>query len=154
MNNKSIILIAIVIVIVAIVGFVSYNPFASADNQVKVGAATFTMPEGFHVGTDYNNETNITNGYDTVLLEDCGNDNISKYIKQYIKFKKSKDNTTKVKTQNFTVDDTVVYKVYPVNHTSTVHYWFKHDGEVYHMHNPNVGENFEKIVIDLIRSVK
>ena len=153
MNNKSILVIAVVIVIVAIVGFASYNSFAGA-NQVKVGAATFTMPEGFHLGTDYRNDTNITNGYDTVLIRDCGSDNISKYIKQYTKYKKSKDNTTKIKIKNFTVDDTVVYKGYPVNHTSELHYWFEHDGEVYLIYNWKFGNNFEKIATDLIRSVK
>ena len=152
MNKKSILVLVVVIVIVVIAGYVSYNHFGSADNQVKVGAATFTLPEGFHVGTIYKNYTNITNGYDRVYIKDCGSDNISKYIEKHVDYKS--ENNTKVKIKNLTVNDTVIYKCYPVNHTSDVCYWFEHDGDVYLLRNWKASNNFEKIVTDLVINVK
>ena len=154
MNQKSILIILAVIIIVAIGGFVSYNQFSAAGNNVEVGSAIFSLPDGFNVGPNHKNDTNITNGYDTVLVRDCGSDNVSKYIKKYIINEKYKDNTTKIKLKNFTVDNTVVYKAYPVNHTSDVRYWFEHNGEVYLFYHWNASDNFENIVTDLIKSVK
>ena len=125
------------------------------NNQVKVGAATFTVPEGFQVGSlNKHNDTNITNGYDTVFIKDCGNDNITKYTKEYAKYLKSKDNTTKVKTKNFTVGDTVVYKVHAANQTSNLHYWFEYNGEIYSIYSWSASDNTDKIVTDLIKSIK
>ena len=145
----------VIVILIAAVGYFGYNQYIVKDKHVKVGAATFTLPEGYHVGTlNKNNDTNITNGYDAIFLRDCGNDNITKYIKNFVKLKKSKENTTKVKVKNFTVDDTIVYKVYSANNTSNVHYWFEHNGEVYTIYSWSASRSTDKIVTDLIKSVK
>ena len=155
MERKSILIAVVIILLVAIIGYLGYNQFVANDNQVKVGAATFTLPDGFHKGTPLKNgDTNITNGYDDFFIKDCGKDNITKYPKKYVKSIEKKDNTTKVKIKNFTVNDTVVYKASIVNKTSNVHYWFDYNGEVYLIYSWSANKNFEKIVTDLISSVK
>lgn len=130
----------------------AFNQFSNPSNQVKVGNATFTLPEGFHEGTiTEEGYTNITNGYDTYIIRDNGADNTTKYVKQYVK-NKQKDNIT-VHVKNFTVNDTVVYKASLTNHTNVAHYWFDYNGEVYSITTANANKNTNKFVTDVISSV-
>ncbi|WP_406532112.1 hypothetical protein [Methanobrevibacter sp.] len=150
MEKKSILMILVILVLIFITG-----ASASADfnTQAKVGSSTFDLPNGFHtVDSDKSDLVNITNGYDTLLLKECGTDNITKYVKTYVKNLKEDNKTVKVK--NFTVDDIMVYKSVVVNDTDNLHYWFNHDGKVYVCYTHNGNDKTDSIVKDLIKSSK
>ena len=78
----------ILIIILVIVGLMVFYQHNDSKNQIKVGATSFTLPEGFYQGSMNDaNDYNITNGYDTLFLKECGNKNISKYINEYKNYK-------------------------------------------------------------------
>ena len=153
MNKKTILMIFIIIILIAIVGLVAFNHLnigASQGNQVKVGQATFNLPEGFkETASNKSGYNNITNGYDTFLIKECGNDNITKYVKTY---KKQAERTNKtVHVKDFNINDTVVYKA-TSDQSKSVHYWFTVNGTVYTCYSWSNDKNMENILNNLISS--
>lgn len=151
MEDKSKLLIAVIFILLIILGFIVLNQQVNnSKNQVKVGATTFSIPNGFYEGSlNSDGDVNITNGYDTFFLKECGKGNMTKYIKDY---KNYKNNTTKnMSITNFTVDNTLVYKSTMLNESYIIHYWFKHDGIVYSMYTWSGNKKSDTIVSDLIK---
>lgn len=152
MKKKSILVILVIIILLAIAGAYALNQPNDSDTQVKVGSATFNLPNGFHsVASDKDDVVNITNGYDTLLLKECGEKNITKYTKSYVK--NAKDKNLSVQMKNFTADNVVVYKSKLVNNTKNIHYWFEHDGNVYTCYTYDGNDNTDNVVVDLIKSL-
>ena len=152
MEKKSILIILIIIILIAVAGFFAYNHFNTAAhaNQVKVGQATFNLPEGFkETASNKSGFNNITNGYDTFLIKECGNDNVTKYIKTYKKQAERANKTIHVK--DFNVNDTTVYKA-TSNGTQATHYWFTINGTVYTCYSWSDDNNMENILKNLIET--
>ena len=89
----------------------------------------------------------MTNGYDRFLIKECGNDNATKYAKQYKKQAEQSNKT--INSKKFNVNEIVVHKV-TVNETKGKHYWFNINGTTYTCWGS--GNNMDKIVTDLIQS--
>ena len=152
MNKKSIVAILLIIILLLIIGFMAFNQFNNSENQIKIGNATFILPDGFHEGTPNKaGDINITNGYDTLFLKECGKDNITKYTKQYVKNKQK--NNISVHMKKFTVDDAVIYKSSITNKSNSVSYWFNYNNEVYSIYCWSANKNTDKIVTDIITSL-
>ena len=151
MNKKLIVAILVIIILLVIIGFTDLSQFYNSQNQINVGNDTFILPDGFHEGTPKNEYTNITNGYDTIFLKECGADNITKYTKQYIKNKQN--NNTSVHMKKFTVNDTLAYKASLDNNPNAVRYWFNYNDKVYTIYSLNANNNTDKIVKDIIRCI-
>lgn len=150
MEKKYILIIIIIIVLIAIPLAVIYT---DSSNQVQIGSNTFKLPQGFKVvDSSKSDVVNITNGYDTIYLKECGDNDITKYVNKYVK--DIKDNNKTAKTKNFTVDNVIVYKSTVVNNTHTIHYWFEHNGKVYTCYTYDANKNTEDIVTDLIKNSK
>ena len=140
MNKKSIVAILLIIILLLIIGFMAFNQFNNSENQIKIGNATFILPDGFHEGTPNKaGDINITNGYDT------------KYTKQYVKNKQK--NNISVHMKKFTVDDAVIYKSSITNKSNSVSYWFNYNNEVYSIYCWSANKNTDKIVTDIITSL-
>ena len=153
MNKKTILLIIIIILLIAVGGFFAYkhlNTASAQNNQVKVGQATFNLPEGFkETASNKTGYNNITNGYDTFLMKECGSDNITKYVKAYKKHAEKYNKTVNIK--HYTVNDTVVYKS-TSNQSKSIHYWFTINGTVYTCYSRSNDENMENILSNIISS--
>ena len=153
MEKKSILMILIIIILVVVIGAFAYNQFSGQNTQLKVGSSTFNLPDGFYeVNSSMPDVVNISNGYDTFLLKECGNDDATKYAKKYVK--DVKDNNQSAIIKNFTVDDVVVYKSSIVNNTHNFHYWFNHNGKAYTIGTYQGSNNMDNIVKDLIKKSK
>ena len=149
MEKKSILMILVIIILVVVIGTFAFNLSTASNTQVKVGSSTFNLPDCFYeVNSSKPNVVNITNGYDDAYLKECGDKNITKYVKKYADDIKESNKTVKIK--NFTVDNVVVYKCV-VNNTNKIHYWFNHDGKVYTCYTYKGSNNMDDIVTDLIK---
>ena len=154
MEKKFGLIILIVILFLAIFGFMFFNQYNNAENQIKVGNTLFNLPEGFHQGTaNKANDINVTNGYDTLFFKECGDSNITKYIKEYKNYKHEENNTTIDNINNFTVKNIVVYKSTVVNESSSIHYWFDYNNKTYSIYTWSANGNCDSIVKDIVNNL-
>lgn len=150
MNKKSILIIAIALILV-VIGFMAFTTDNSS--QVRVGDALFELPTGFHEGTPNSaGDVNITNGYDTVFIKEYNQSNITKCINSYKNYKKTTNNS--VKLSNSSIGDTEVYKSTLANQSNAIHYWFVYKDKVYSIYSGKDSSNIEDIAPDLIKSLK
>ena len=137
-----------------IVGLMVFYQHNDSKNQIKVGATSFTLPEGFYQGSMNDaNDYNITNGYDTLFLKECGNKNISKYINEYKNYKNRGTDNKSVILNNFTVNKIVVFKSTIVNESSNFHYWFNYNNKTYSIYTLNGNSNSDNIVKNILNSL-
>lgn len=149
MDKKLIVIIGIILLLVA--GSITFYSFSNQENTVKVGDATFQMPDGYHVEDSKNkNVTNLTNGNENICIKEYGDKNLEKFINSYIN--QSEKNNKTVKISNFTVGKTLVYKS-NLNNSSTVHYWFVKNNKTYTIYSWDKNPEIDSITIKLIESV-
>lgn len=148
MDKKWIALICIIILLV--VGLIAYTSFMNQGTKVKVGDATFKMPDGYHLGNSDKNMANLTNGTKNIYIKKYDDKNVKKHIDSYIN--QSKQNNKTVKISNFTVGKTLVYKS-NLNNSSTVHYWFVKNNKTYTIYSGDKNPEIDSITIKLIESV-
>lgn len=149
MNKKGIIyiLIIILIMLVAIIGVMGYF-----HNHIKVGDAYFTLPEGYKcvANGEYTNITNDNNEY--IILDYNNTNDLKKVINDYVKY--NEDHNLSLSLYNITIGEYTVYKSIMNNDTQIVHYWFIYNDQTYQIYTRSANSNSEKIISDLISSVK
>lgn len=150
MKKKSTFVILIIIVLI-IIGTFTFSQLNNFENKIEVGNATFTLMEGFHKGTDYMGDVNITNGYDTLFLKELKSNNITKNMEDY-KILKEKENKT-VNFSKFKVNNIEVYKSSSKTEITTFHYWFEYKNKGYTIYTWSGNSNTDKIVSDLIKTL-
>lgn len=149
MEKKWIALICIIILLV--IGSITFYSFANQDNKVKIGDTSFQIPEGYHVdNSKSNNVTNLTNGKHDIYIKMYDDKNIKKHINSYIN--QSEENNKSVKISNFTVGKTLVYKS-NLNTSSSVHYWFVKNNKTYTIYSWDKNPEIDSITIKLIESI-
>ncbi|WP_405305364.1 hypothetical protein [Methanobrevibacter sp.] len=148
MNKK--ILLIIVLLVCVVAGFFIFN-FAGAQNYVNVNNAEFMVPEGYQV-IDQNYSVNLTKGDNFICIKkNISANNIKDAINDYIKAKEDKNHTTNL--SNFTVNNTLVYKV-TVDGSHIVHYWFEKDGNIQELYTRTSEADTDKLISDMITSMK
>ena len=154
--KKKMLIIAIIIIIILImvIGFMIYKDYTqdyNQDNQIILNSVNFTMPAGFYEGTpNAAGDMNITNGTATIFIAKYGGTNITKYIKEYVNA--TKKSNQHVSINNFTLNNTVVYKSIN-NDTPAKHYWFIKDNKVYSIYIWQEFNNSDSIICDMIKSM-
>ena len=147
--NKRIIyfLIIILILLVTFIGFFSYF-----QNNIKVGDAYFDLPNGYKCVSEglYTNITNDNNEY--IILTYNNTDDIKKIINDYIEY--NNNHNLSISLSNSKIGENTVYKSTMDNNTHIVHYWFIYNKKVYQIYTHSANSNSEKIICDLISSVK
>lgn len=123
-------------------------------SQFQVGTTYFSLPEGYHAKTHNNGVVNLTNGKDSLILNEySSNHTDEKFPLNYYKTTKEKQNVT-VKLENFSVYNIKVYKASITNGTDIYHYWFSKDGKVYEIASYNGNQNTDELVTTLIKSMR
>lgn len=148
MNKKIIyILIIILILLVSFIGVFTYF-----QNTIKVGEAYFTLPEGYECVANgaYTNITNDKNEY--IILSYNDTNDVKKVVNDYIKY--NNNHNLSISLSNSNIGEYTVYKSTMENNTGIVHYWFVYNNKVYQIYTHSANSNVEKIICDLISSVK
>ena len=149
--RKEIILIFLLILILFSLFFIMNNG-VNQQKQVTVGGIYLDLPEGYDVGNPNKlGHINITNGKNTIFLANYNDGNISKYVNQY-KSEIAKNNQS-VSSVNLTINNMSVYESINLK-TDAHHYWFVENGTVYTIYNWDKNSNIEKIVYNMIESIK
>lgn len=151
MDLKSKIMILIVLLLMIVIVFTGFSQFNNNDNEITVGHSKFYMPDSYKEGTPYEDNINITDGYNMIFLKEYekGTD-IKNLIKSYEDSRKGYNDTVLI--SNFTVGDVKVYKSSNVEWGSN-HYWFKYGDYVYSIFNWEQNSKMNDIVKDLINSI-
>lgn len=127
MDKKSLILIAVCIIVFAFVAL-TYAGFFNHDESVQVEGMNFKLPEGYkYVGVNKYGYQTATNGLDSIYFDCYDDKDISKHIKEYKNDCDSKNKT--YVTSNFTTNGFDVYKL--VDSNNATHYWFVHGDRTY-----------------------
>lgn len=147
-NKKGIILVLIIILIV-ICGLGIY-----VNNQFQVGTAYMAAPNGYHPETNENGVVNLTNGEDSLILNEYSNSSSDvEYSVNYYKNCKEKQNLS-VELKTIYINDVKVYKTIVNNGTEVYHYWFVKEGNVYEFVSFDGDKNTDSMVSNLIKSMK
>lgn len=148
--NKKLILYLLTIILILLVAII--GAFTIFQNDIKVGDAYFTLPEGYKCVAN-GAYTNITNDNDEYIILSYNNTNdVKKVINDYVEFNKNHNLT--VSLSNSQVGEYKVYRSTMDNNRQIVHYWFVYDNKVYQIYTHSANSNSEKIICDLISSVK
>ena len=149
MVNKKHVVIVIIILLIIAGFFVWYS-----QNQIKVGNMYVAAPEGYHASTNEKGIVNLTNGYDSWILNEYSNNStdLNYSINYYKQVQKNKNLSVQVK--NFTVNNVVVYKTIVNNGTDIYHYWFLNGGKIYEFTTFDGNSNSDQFVGTLIKSMK
>ena len=125
MDTKKIIIVVLAVVVVAAI----VCGFLFMQNTVKVGDATFSLPEGYACVANgkYANLTNNHNEYIVLSCNESGN--INEVMDNYVE-NNARNNLT-LTLSNLTVGQHTVQKSVMDNNTEIVHYWFDFNGKVY-----------------------
>lgn len=151
MKMKTGLVILIICILLIIAGFFIFNNHP-AQNQVRVGDISYTLPDGYHVGkVNGNNDTVITNGVDQIFLAVYGKSDVNEYVNNYVDYKKT--NNTTVDVKSFEVGEYKVYKSEIPNDANTTHYWFGKNNKVYSIYSFVNNPNRDDITIKLINSI-
>lgn len=148
MDTKKIIIVvlAVVVVVAIVCGFLFMQ------NDVKVGDATFNLPEGYVCVANgkYANLTNNHNEYIVLSCKESGsiNDLMDNYVEN-----NAKNNLT-LTLSNFTVGQHTVQKSVMDNNTEIVHYWFDFNGNAYEIYTRSANSNTDHVIAELINSAK
>lgn len=147
--NKKIIIISGVILLVLLLSFCFIYTF----NTVRIDGTYFNVPNGYQID-DEGDYINLTSGTNYIcLVKEVKNDDVNKLIKEYVNSKKVKENDT-ISVSSFKVDNLNVYKSISNNNDKTVHYWFVKYGKSYELFTWVANSNSDKIVSDLIKTMK
>lgn len=148
MDKKWIAIIGIIILLT--VGLITFFSFSNQENEVKVGNATFQVPDGYEIGKiGEDGVTNLTNGTNEIYIKEYNGKNIQKHVNAYVD-KLEKNNKT-VMISNFTVGKTIVYKS-NLNTPTNVHYWFVKNNNTYTIYSWDKNPEIDSITIKLIES--
>lgn len=149
MNKKWIVIICIIILLV--VGFIAFSNFTNHETEVKIGDATFKIPDGYHISKSENNKTiNLTNGKNDIYIYKYNDKNVKKHVNSYIN--KTEQNNKTVKISNFTVGKTLVYKT-NINRSNTVHFWFVKNNATYEIYSWDKNPQIDSIATKMIETV-
>lgn len=149
MNKKWIVIVCIIILLAA--GLFAFYSSTNQQKEVKIGEATFQLPNGYHVvDSDDKNVTNLTNGTNNIYIKEYNTKNIKKLVNSYVN--QSESNNKTVKISNFTVGKTLVYKS-NLKNSGTVHYWFVKNNKTYTIYAWNKNPEIDSITTKLIESI-
>ena len=150
MNKKSIGVFLIILLIVLGVGFMFHSGFFNND-KISVGEMKFSIPEGYHkLVNNSANDLNLSNGYNSIFFVKYEGKNVNKSINEMNEFIKNQNRTPIL--SNFTVNDTLVYKVTIVNDTQYYRYWFVDGNSTYCIYTWDGNTNTDNLVTTLINS--
>lgn len=153
MEKKYIISILLIIATLVIVGSFYFADFSKQnDNQIKVGEATFTVPDGYNVTNSSKDRVKLSNGVNSIGIVYYNSSKTNKYVDNYVSLKE--EDGYKINVSNFTSGNTVVYKSEVSNDTGVVHYWFKYGEKTYSIYSGDANKHMDKQVSQLIKSVK
>ncbi len=151
MNKK--IVIGIIIVILAVIGFLTLNELTDDNNGVKVGNTNFILPDGYSVSKFIKlGDANITNGTNSIGIIERNGSNIQKYIDDYVEKNNNRNYTTKINKVN--TGNIEVYKSKISENNETFHYWFINNDKVYEIFTWDGNNQTDDVVFDLIKSTK
>ena len=122
-----------------------------SQNNIKVGDATFTLPEGYKCVAN-GKYANITNGNGYIILQCNESSNIAQVMDSYVK--NNNEHNLSLSMSNLTLGKYTVYKSVMDNNTQIVHYWFNYDNKVYEIYTRSADSNTDSIVKNLINSAK
>lgn len=149
--DKKYIVIIIVIIFLAIIGFSFLNKSPVQVESFDVGSAKFILPDGYHVGnSNDSNKVNITNGVNSIQLIEYKDKQITKHVENYEHYIINQNGT--VKTENFTIDNVTIYKSVNEKYPNIVHYWFIKNGKTYEVSKYDANKRMDTMVINLIDS--
>lgn len=147
MSKKLWVILAIVIIL--IVGICAYGFF---NQTMKVGSATFDMPNGYHKGTpNYLGSVNITKENHTIFFTEYTDSNVMKYINDYKKLIFDDRNQT-VEISNYTIGDNLIYKGVIKENPLVVHSWFVKDNNTYDIYTWDGNKDLDNVVINCVQS--
>lgn len=151
MKRKSKILIIVIIIVVALFA-IFFNPITNpTDNFIKVGDATFDLPNEYHENKTDSGELSITDGSHSIYFKEYNDSNITDYVLGYENFKLEKGYNSTI--TNFTIDGTQIYKLTVPSEPGNTQYWFIHNDKVYSIYSWTYTPEIDSIVINLIKSV-
>lgn len=153
MNKKLGVLVLILCIAIAGIGFFAFNGTLNSDNTFKVGSSTFKLPDGYVEGSpNQYGAQSITDGKYSVFLMEYDDTDVSKHIDEYNgDFVKNKNQTIEI--INFTIDDNVIQKSYNAHNQNNVHYWFVKNGKSYEIYKWDDNPKMDYIVNDLVKSI-
>lgn len=154
MENKTSLIIVVVVAIFLIFGFIGYSYFSNQNNHVTISNVVFTVPEGYNQ-IDYlsENEVNMSNGYNSMILLKCNTTGIQKNIHDYQKYKNNHNYSSEI--SNFTVNNITVFKVVILNNTDITHYWFDYNNKTFSVYSWDAtNKNSDDFVSKLINSIE
>lgn len=150
MSKKSNFLILVIVLLVVVIGFMAYSNFFQ-EKSVHVGDLNFEVPKGYHEGVlNHLGDVNLTDGSHSICIGKYSDDNIQKYVKNYVN-ERTKNNDT-IKQSTTTIDNQQVYKAENKN-TGATHYWFVSNGKVYTIYSWDKVDNMDEIVSNLVKSM-
>lgn len=144
MKLKNIIIIIGIIAIIIIGCLV----FTSQSNQINIGSTHFKVPDGYNI-KENNDTINLTNNKDSIILMKHTKKNLNKTVEEYMNSKNNTNNSVQLSKIN--IDNITVYKV-TVNNSTTTHYWFEKNNNVYEFYTWSTTPNTDIIVNELIKS--
>ena len=153
MENKTSLIIVVVVAIFLIFGFIGYSYFSNQNNHVEISGVVFTIPEGYNQ-VDYlsDNEVNMSNGYNSMILLKSNTTGIYKNIHDYQKYKNNHNFSSE--SSNFTVNNITVFKVVILNDTGIIHYWFDYNNNTFSVYSWDANKNSDVFVSELINSIE
>lgn len=153
MDKKWAVLALILCIVIAGIGFFTFNGTFSSNNIFHVGSTTFKLPDGYVEGSpNQYGAQSITDGKYSVFLIEYDDTNVSKHINDYDeKFVKNKNQTIEI--INFTIDDNVIQKSHNAHNQNNVHYWFVKNGKSYEIYKWDDNPKMDYIVNDLVKSL-
>lgn len=142
-KNKILIVIILFIAIVLIYGFLINT------NDIKVGDAYFSLPEGYEcVAND--KYANITNSHDSIIITNYDTDDVENITKDYEQY--NMDHNLSVTISKLGYNNKTLYKSIMNNNSDIVHYWFVKDSNTYEIYTRSANPDVEKNILELIES--
>ncbi|WP_407379218.1 hypothetical protein [Methanobrevibacter sp.] len=127
MDKKSLILLIVCIIVFSFV-VLTYAGIINQEETLQVGEINFKLPEGYKfAGYTEQGYPKITNGLDSIYFEYYNDTDISKHVKNFTDYCKTKNRN--VTLSNFTTGDVTVYKTVTSDHRNN--YWFVNGDKTY-----------------------
>ena len=145
--NKKIIISIFILIILIIFGFTYFSNISNQNNTIEVGTTKFILPNGYkYVGISDLNAVAIDNGSNTIYLSEINDSNVTKYVNDYEKIIKEKNQTMII--QNITHNNIIYYKSVNFNSPNTTHYWFVKNNKTYSVFAYDGNTALEEIVFN------
>lgn len=146
---KKYIAIIVIVIILLVIGFTQFSEFNKKEDTIRVGRATFTLPEGYEVGpNDALGGNTINNGTNRISIKERPDENITKYLNDYVDY-----HNGSVSIDSFVIEGNNISKTTVFNDTNTHHYFVVKNHRVYDFYASDGNKKMDSTVISMITSI-